>query len=79
MAYQPRHFDGGVSRPRNKKSASGSPLLHILFLPLMVLYLELVLFFWVNPGFNVTLWYLTVFSLSAGGVLWLLCSLFSER
>ena len=83
-AYQPRHYQS-AKPPRYRGSAkkagpvSGSPLLHMLYLPLTLLYLELALFFCVTPGFNVTLWYLPLFSLSVGGLLWLLCSLGSEK
>ncbi len=84
-AYQPRYYSSG-KKPRIRRSSgsqntqhSGSPLFHMLFLPLTLLYLELVLFFCVSPGFNVTLWYLPLFSFSAGAVLWLLCSIFEEK
>ncbi len=83
-SYKPRHFDNNkkpqFTRSRTQSTAhSGSPLLHMLFLPLLVLYLELALFFLISPGFNVTLWYLPLFSFSAGAVLWLLSSIFDEK
>ena len=85
-AYQPRYSQPKKKlrfRDREHKQTPAfhvsSPLVHMLFLPLMLLYLELVLFFAVSPGFNVTLWYLPLFSLSAGLLLWLLCSLGSEK
>ncbi len=83
-AYQPRHYQSANppryrGSARNTASSAGNPLLHMLVLPLTLLYLELALFFCVTPGFNVTLWYLPLFSLSVGGLLWLLCSLGSEK
>ena len=85
-AYKPRHCNAQnnatlfrSSRKSGSQSSGGSPLLHTAFLPLMLLWLELSLFFAISPGFNISLLYITLFSFSAGILLWLLCSLFSEK
>ena len=86
-AYQPSHYQsnktpryrGGGSSAKNTAASVKSPLPHMLFLPALLLYLELALFFCTTPAFSVTLWYLTAFSVSVGTLLWLLCSIGSEK
>ena len=86
-AYQPKHYQsakppryrGGGSSAKNTAASVKSPLPHMLFLPALLLYLELALFFCTTPAFSVTLWYLTAFSVSVGTLLWLLCSIGSEK
>ena len=84
-AYKPRHCNSDqklrMSGSNRRRSAhhSGSPLLHMAFFPVMLLWLELTLFFFISPGFNAALLYISLFSISAGALLWLVCSLFSEK
>lgn len=71
--YAPRHSHADSSS-RDRWS-----LAHILFLPLSFLYLELVLFFATTPSWSMSLLYIPLFSLSAGGIFYLFCSLGSSR